>query len=142
MKWILSGYGSLLACSKVTCSLAQAILFQVWFPMTVATNSFHQRQILSKYLLETVDDDLHWLPCQMIDFGFREASSVEVIAHNDAMPCNMVQCMRSHVWLLMCIHNKVWLLLCIRSRLKRLPIFPEILQSCMLEALLNAHLEF
>lgn len=107
MKWILSGYGSLLACSKVTCSLAQAILFQVWFPMTVATNSFHQRQILSKYLLETVDDDLHWLPCQMIDFGFREASSVEVIAHNDAMPCNMVQCMRSHVWLLMCIRNKV-----------------------------------
>lgn len=53
----------------------ETLLVQVWYPLTVATNSREQKKIILKYLQETgspasIDFKLH-------DFGFRGVSSVE-----------------------------------------------------------------
>ena len=52
-------------------------MVQVWYPMTVATNSRSQKQIIAQYLDETADN-LTGLPFKLHDFGFRGVSSVEV----------------------------------------------------------------
>ena len=52
-------------------------MVQVWYPMTVATNSHYQKQIIANYLKETADN-LDGLPFKLHDFGFRGVSSVEV----------------------------------------------------------------
>ncbi|KAJ8301275.1 hypothetical protein KUTeg_020262 [Tegillarca granosa] len=54
----------------------ETLLVQVWYPMTVATNSRYQKEIIAKYLDETADD-LSGLPFKLHDFGFRGSSSVE-----------------------------------------------------------------
>ncbi|ESO89877.1 hypothetical protein LOTGIDRAFT_218343 [Lottia gigantea] len=56
--------------------LLQTIFVQVWYPMTVATNSRYQKEIIAQYLNDTADD-LSGLPFKLHDFGFRGASSVE-----------------------------------------------------------------
>ena len=45
--------------------------------MTVATNSFYQKEIIAQYLNETADD-FSGLPFKLHDFGFRGSTSVEV----------------------------------------------------------------
>ena len=45
--------------------------------MTVATNSYHQKLIIGKYLNETADN-MDGLPFKLHDFGFRGSTSVEV----------------------------------------------------------------
>lgn len=57
--------------------LLQTLLVQVWYPMTVATNSRYQKEIIAKFLHETADD-LKSLPFKLHDFGFRGSTSVEV----------------------------------------------------------------
>ena len=57
--------------------LFQTLLVQAWYPMTVATNSRYQKEVIAKYLNETADN-LDGLPFKLHDFGFRGASSVEV----------------------------------------------------------------
>ncbi|KAL5112614.1 Nicotinamide phosphoribosyltransferase [Taenia crassiceps] len=52
------------------------LLVQVWYPLTVATNSLEFKKIIFKYLEET-SDDLSSLPMLMHDFGFRGVSSIE-----------------------------------------------------------------
>ena len=52
-------------------------MVQVWYPMTVATNSYYQKEIIAKYLNDTADT-LDGLPHKLHDFGFRGVSSVEV----------------------------------------------------------------
>ncbi|KAL8621144.1 hypothetical protein ACOMHN_004815 [Nucella lapillus] len=54
----------------------ETLLVQVWYPMTVATNSRAQKEIIAKYLNETADslDGLHF---KLHDFGFRGSTSVE-----------------------------------------------------------------
>lgn len=54
----------------------ETLLVQVWYPMTVATNSRYQKEIIAKYLDETADN-LNGLPFKLHDFGFRGSSSVE-----------------------------------------------------------------
>ncbi|KAK7077965.1 hypothetical protein SK128_018674, partial [Halocaridina rubra] len=54
----------------------ETIFVQVWYPMTVATNSRIQKQIIHHYLTET-HDNLEPLPFQLHDFGYRGVSSVE-----------------------------------------------------------------
>ncbi|CAG0879526.1 unnamed protein product [Darwinula stevensoni] len=66
---------SLKDCSPCT----QTILVQVWYPMTVATNSRYQKEILAKYLLET-GESLQGLHFKLHDFGYRGVSSVESAA--------------------------------------------------------------
>jgi len=53
----------------------ETLLVQVWYPITVATQSWHMREIIRNYLEETGDPSL--LPYKLHDFGFRGVSSVE-----------------------------------------------------------------
>ncbi|KAK2168323.1 hypothetical protein LSH36_18g10059 [Paralvinella palmiformis] len=54
----------------------ETLLVQVWYPMTVATNSYYQKLIIADYLNKTADT-MDKLPYMLHDFGFRGASSVE-----------------------------------------------------------------
>ena len=56
-------------------------MVQVWYPMTVATNSRYQKEIIAKYLRDTAEN-LDGLPFKLHDFGFRGVSSVEVLDIN------------------------------------------------------------
>ncbi|BHF59065.1 hypothetical protein SprV_0100202000 [Sparganum proliferum] len=56
--------------------ILQTILVQVWYPLTVATNSLAFKKIIFQNLKET-SDDLSTLPFLMHDFGFRGVSSIE-----------------------------------------------------------------
>ncbi|XP_071531451.1 nicotinamide phosphoribosyltransferase-like isoform X1 [Panulirus ornatus] len=57
----------------------ETIFVQTWYPMTVATNSRIQKQIIRQYLEDT-HDSLDPLPFSLHDFGYRGASSVESAA--------------------------------------------------------------
>ncbi|XP_066988702.1 nicotinamide phosphoribosyltransferase-like [Macrobrachium rosenbergii] len=57
----------------------ETIFVHVWYPMTVATNSRIQKQIIHHYLKQT-HDHLDTLPYQLHDFGYRGTSSVESAA--------------------------------------------------------------
>jgi len=54
----------------------ETLLMQVWYPITVATNSFKARKIIMKYLQETADN-LEGLPFKLHDFGYRGVSSYQ-----------------------------------------------------------------
>ncbi|CAG5927624.1 unnamed protein product [Menidia menidia] len=54
----------------------ETILVQIWYPITVATNSREQKKILAKYLLET-SGNLEKLEYKLHDFGYRGVSSQE-----------------------------------------------------------------
>ena len=53
----------------------ETLLVQVWYPCTVATQSYYMKQNFLKYLEETGDTSL--IPYKLHDFGFRGVSSVE-----------------------------------------------------------------
>ncbi|CAE8642101.1 unnamed protein product [Polarella glacialis] len=59
----------------------ETLLVQVWYPMTVATNSMYQRRMLLEYLKETGTPEL--IDFKLVDFGFRGVSSVESAAIGD-----------------------------------------------------------
>lgn len=54
----------------------ETLLVEVWYPVTVATNSFYQKKVLHKYLRDT-SENTNKLPFQLHDFGFRGCSTVE-----------------------------------------------------------------
>uniref|UniRef100_A0A3Q3E2E1 Nicotinamide phosphoribosyltransferase n=1 Tax=Labrus bergylta TaxID=56723 RepID=A0A3Q3E2E1_9LABR len=54
----------------------ETILVQIWYPITVATNSREQKKILAKYLQET-SGNLEGLEYKLHDFGYRGVSSQE-----------------------------------------------------------------
>lgn len=56
----------------------QTLLVQVWYPMTVCTTSRAQKLLIAQYLDET-SDTIEELPFKLHDFGYRGASSVEVM---------------------------------------------------------------
>jgi nicotinamide phosphoribosyltransferase len=53
----------------------ETLLVQTWYPTTVATISWHVRQLIKRYLEDTGDPEL--LKFKLHDFGFRGASSYE-----------------------------------------------------------------
>lgn len=55
---------------------AETLLMQIWYPISVTTNSFECKKIIKKYLQET-QDDISSLPFKLHDFGFRGVSSYE-----------------------------------------------------------------
>lgn len=57
----------------------ETLLVQVWYPMTVATNSREQKVCIADYLADTADNS-DGLPFKLHDFGFRGVSSVESAA--------------------------------------------------------------
>lgn len=58
-------------------SYLETLLLQVWYPVTVATLSWHGREIIRRFLEETADDPLAGLPFKLHDFGYRGATSPE-----------------------------------------------------------------
>lgn len=66
-------------CFWLTSYIETALLRAVWYPTTVATGSWHCRQIISRYLDETADN-AEGLPFKLHDFGARGATSQEAAA--------------------------------------------------------------
>ena len=60
-------------------SYLETMLLRVWYPVTVATRSWHLRQTIRRFL-EKTDDDLAQLPFKLHDFGARGVSSAESAA--------------------------------------------------------------
>lgn len=60
-------------------SYIETLLLRVWYPVTVATQSWHLRQLVRRYL-ERTSDDLGQLPFKVHDFGARGVSSAESAA--------------------------------------------------------------
>ncbi|SMG56144.1 nicotinate phosphoribosyltransferase [Paraburkholderia susongensis] len=60
-------------------SYLETMLLRVWYPITVATQSWHLRKTIRAYLLES-SDDLAQLPFKLHDFGARGVSSAESAA--------------------------------------------------------------
>jgi nicotinamide phosphoribosyltransferase len=54
----------------------ETMIMRLWYPITVATVSYHVKQTIKKYLTETADD-LSGLPFKLHDFGSRGVSSLE-----------------------------------------------------------------
>lgn len=57
-------------------SYVETQLLRVWYPVTVATQSWHLRQVVRRYLAQTSDDPAQ-LPFKVHDFGARGVSSAE-----------------------------------------------------------------
>lgn len=66
-------------CAALTSYLETALLRGLWYPTTVATLSYHMKQIIRRYMDETVDDDVidGAMPFKLHDFGARGVSSGE-----------------------------------------------------------------
>lgn len=64
----------------LTSFLETALLRAVWYPTTVATNSYMAKKAIFQHLVDTADDPLAELPFKMHDFGARGVSSAESAA--------------------------------------------------------------
>jgi nicotinamide phosphoribosyltransferase len=62
------------ACAWLT-SYLETVLLRVWYPTTVATNSWATKQLIARYLEDT--GDIAGLPFKLHDFGARGVSSLE-----------------------------------------------------------------
>jgi nicotinamide phosphoribosyltransferase len=60
-------------------SYLETMLLRVWYPITVATQSWHLRKTIRGYLLRS-SDDIAQLPFKLHDFGARGVSSAESAA--------------------------------------------------------------
>ena len=58
----------------------ETLLVQVWYPMSVATNSRAQKKVILDYYEKTGCDDFSDLGFKLLDFGFRGVSSPESAA--------------------------------------------------------------
>lgn len=61
-------------------SYLETMLLRIWYPVTVATISWHAKQTLRQFLERTSDDPEGQLPFKLHDFGSRGVSSVESAA--------------------------------------------------------------
>ncbi|MPV85151.1 nicotinate phosphoribosyltransferase [Ostreibacterium oceani] len=66
-------------CGWLTSYIETALLRAIWYPTTVATISWHCRQVIYKYLLETADNT-DGIDFKLHDFGARGVSSTESAA--------------------------------------------------------------
>lgn len=55
----------------------ETMLLRVWYPITVATQSYHTKQMIMKYLEKTSDDPEGEIPFKLHDFGARGTTSGE-----------------------------------------------------------------
>ncbi|MGQ0799925.1 MAG: nicotinate phosphoribosyltransferase [Pseudomarimonas sp.] len=58
-------------------SYLETLLLRLWYPVTVATISWHAKRTIRKFLLKTSDDPEGQLPFKLHDFGARGVSSNE-----------------------------------------------------------------
>lgn len=61
-------------------SYLETLLLRLWYPVTVATISWHAKQTLRQFLERTSDDPAGQLPFKLHDFGGRGVSSTESAA--------------------------------------------------------------
>lgn len=61
-------------------SYLETMLLRIWYPVTVATISWHAKQTIRQFLERTSDDPEGQLPFKLHDFGSRGVSSVESAA--------------------------------------------------------------
>ena len=61
-------------------SYLETLLLRLWYPVTVATISWHARQTIRQFLERTSDDVEGQLPFKLHDFGARGVSSAESAA--------------------------------------------------------------
>ncbi|RNF85292.1 nicotinate phosphoribosyltransferase [Montanilutibacter psychrotolerans] len=61
-------------------SYLETLLLRLWYPVTVATISWHARQTIAQFLERTSDDPEGQLPFKLHDFGARGVSSGESAA--------------------------------------------------------------
>lgn len=61
-------------------SYLETMLLRIWYPVTVATTSWHAKQTIRRFLDLTSDDPESQLPFKLHDFGSRGVSSVESAA--------------------------------------------------------------
>lgn len=61
-------------------SYLETLLLRVWYPVTVATISWHARQTIAGFLQQTSDDPQGQLPFKLHDFGARGVSSLQSAA--------------------------------------------------------------
>lgn len=61
-------------------SYVETMLLRVWYPVSVATQSWHIKQVIRAYLETTSDDPAGQLPFKLHDFGARGVSSLESAA--------------------------------------------------------------
>ncbi len=61
-------------------SYLETLLLRVWYPLTVATISWHAKQTLREFLELTSDDPESQLPFKLHDFGARGVSSLQSAA--------------------------------------------------------------
>jgi nicotinamide phosphoribosyltransferase len=61
-------------------SWLETMLLRVWYPITVATHSWHLRQIIYQALVQTADDPMAEIGFKLHDFGARGVSSNESAA--------------------------------------------------------------
>ena len=66
-------------------SYLETLLLRVWYPVTVATISWHARQTIAAFLQQTSDDPQGQLPFKLHDFGARGVSSLESAALGGAV---------------------------------------------------------
>lgn len=67
-------------CPWLTSYLETALLRAVWYPTTVATQSWHAKQVIRAYLEDTSDDPEGQIAFKLHDFGARGVSSAESAA--------------------------------------------------------------
>ena len=58
-------------------SYFETLLLRLWYPVTVATLSWHMKQLIGECLQRTSDDPAGQLPFKLHDFGARGVSSTE-----------------------------------------------------------------
>lgn len=61
-------------------SYLETMLLRIWYPVTVATISWHAKQTIRQFLERTSDDPEGQLPFKLHDFGSRGVSSLESAA--------------------------------------------------------------
>jgi nicotinamide phosphoribosyltransferase len=61
-------------------SYLETMLLRIWYPVTVATTSWHAKQTIRQHLERTSDDPEGQLPFKLHDFGSRGVSSLESAA--------------------------------------------------------------
>ena len=65
-------------------SYLETMLLRIWYPITVATISWHVKQTIRQFLERTSDDPAGQLPFKLHDFGARGVSSLESAAFGGA----------------------------------------------------------
>jgi nicotinamide phosphoribosyltransferase len=87
-------------------SYLETLLLRVWYPITVATVSWHVRQILREFLARTSDDVEGQLPLKLHDFGSRGVSSRESAALGGA--ANLVNFHGTDTVLALCLARECY----------------------------------